>query len=447
MAEPFILHAPELDAAENTVRFSFDVPRFGRFEETVAFPETAKLDRIDKAVREPLLQLVAILIGTSYFKAAPAESLHFDFPLTAEARTLAELTYGPGLGEFYVRNDLAYPPELSFKAEAAQGAGAARRGAPQAPRAVTAFGGGKDSHVASAIIDQAGGSAERVSVILSEKVGARLQSMSETPITLIHRTIDPRLIDISKSGEALNGHIPITGVNSTLLGLYAAVRGLDWVVFANERAASEPTMEANGHPVNHQFSKSLAFEDALRAAFDAAGAEFEYFSVLRPVTEIWTAHYLATRAEFALEIFASCNRNFVFAGANALEPGRRWCGRCAKCVYTAVLLAPFLPVERHAEIYQSKPLHDEDNLDFVREIAGLTGAKPWECVGEMREVAAALAHLGTAPGWRDAPLVRAVQASLLERWDRHELAETWAHSLDARSEHRMPAPVARVVGA
>ena len=46
--------------------------------------------------------------------------------------------------------------------------------------------------------------------------------------------------------------------------LYAAAKGLDWVVFANERAASEPTMESNGHPVNHQFSKSLEFEDALR---------------------------------------------------------------------------------------------------------------------------------------------------------------------------------------
>ncbi|MGJ3230517.1 MAG: hypothetical protein ACFE0P_01815 [Oceanicaulis sp.] len=447
MAEPFILHAPEFDAADNTARFCFDVPRFGRFEETVAFPETARLDGIEAGLQDQLLQLAAILSGTSYFKAAPTQALKFEFPLTGEAKTLAELTYGPGLGEFYVRNDLAYPPALSIEAETAQGGGSARRDASQAPRAVTAFGGGKDSHVASAIVAEAGGEAERVSVILSEKVGDRLQSMSETPVILIHRTLDPRLIDISKSGEALNGHIPITGVNSTLLGLYAAARGLDWVVFANERAASEPTMETNGHPVNHQFSKSLEFEDALRAAFEAAGAGFAYFSVLRPVTEIWTAHYLATRADFALEIFASCNRNFVFAGPNALEPGRRWCGKCAKCVYTAVLLAPFLPVERHAEIFQSKPLHDEANLEFLREIAGLAGAKPWECVGEMREVAAALAHLGTAPGWRDAPLIRAVQGALFERWDRHELAETWENSLDARSEHRMPQLAAEVVGA
>lgn len=445
MADAFLVLAPEIDADANTARFSYDSPRFGRFTETVRFPGAARLDAIDAPVREGLLGLAAMLIGTSYFKAAPVGVVRCDFALTPAARRVAGLTYGPGLGEFYVRNALSYPPDLVIEAETAPGVAPAPRAAPDHPRAVTAFGGGKDSHVASAIIAEAGGEAERVSVILSDKVGDRLQSMSETPVTLIQRRIDPRLIEISRSGEALNGHIPITGINSALLGLHAATTGCDWVVFANERAASEPTMEANGHPVNHQFSKSLAFEDALRAAFAAAGAEFDYFSVLRPVTEIWTAHYLATRAEFALEIFASCNRNFVFAGDNALAPGRRWCGDCAKCVYTAVLLAPFLPVARHGEIFQSQPLHTAGNLEFLREIAGLTGAKPWECVGEMREVAAALAHLGAAPGWRDAPLIKAVQGEIHGRWDRQELADTWAQSLDARSEHRMPDAVARVV--
>jgi hypothetical protein len=232
-----------------------------------------------------------------------------------------------------------------------------------------------------------------------------------------------------------------------LLTLIAEAMGLDWVVFANERAASEPTMEANGHPVNHQFSKSLEFEDALRSAFTEAGARTEYFSILRPVSELWTAHFLATRGANALDIFASCNRNFVFAGPNALPEDRRWCGKCAKCVYTSVLLAPFLAVDRHAEIFQSQPLHDPANADFLREIAGLTDAKPWECVGERREVAAALTHLMTVDGWKDAPLIKAIEAELFEAWDREDLLTAWSEALEARSEHRMPAAVAQVVGA
>ncbi|MFW5661932.1 MAG: hypothetical protein ACOC05_11170 [Oceanicaulis sp.] len=444
MTDAFRLFEPVFERENNTLRFEYDVPGFGRFEETVRYPAEADLGGISEERLKALSALAAIVIGTSYFKARPAKTLAFDFSLTEAAERLALLAYGPGLGEFYVRNALAYPPSLSVDATRARDLPAKKS---EGRQAVTAFGGGKDSHVASDVVRRVGGEAERVSVILSETVGDRLQTMSETPVVLIRRMIDPRLIEISKSGEALNGHIPITAINSVLLAIHAAARGLDWVVFANERAASEPTMQINGLGVNHQFSKSLEFEDALIAAFDAAGAQFSYFSVLRPTSELWTAHYLATYAEHALPIFASCNRNFVFAGETALAEGRRWCGHCAKCVYTAVLLAPFLPMDRHAEIFQSTPLHDQDNAEFLNEIAGLTGAKPWECVGETREVAAALAHLGSAPGWCEAPLIAGVQDRLYERWTREELAETWRRSLDARSEHRMPKPVAEIVSA
>lgn len=310
------------------------------------------------------------------------------------------------------------------------------------PRAACAFGGGKDSHVARAILEAAGAQSELVSVILSPRVGARLQSMTDAPLTLMTRVIDPRLITLSRSGEALNGHIPITGINSCLLALHAAACGQDWVVFANERAASEPTMTSDGHPVNHQFSKSLEFEDALRDAFAAAGAGIDYFSVLRPVSELWTAHYLACRAPEALDVFASCNRNFVFAGEAVLAEGQRWCGRCSKCVYTGVLMACWLTPERHEDVFQSRPLHDPANLDHVFDIAGLTGAKPWECVGEAREVAAALHHLSSDPVWAEAPVIAGVKDKLGQRWDLAELAATFAGALDARSVHRMPPAVA-----
>ncbi len=438
----FRILPPHLDADANAVRFAFDCPRFGRFEETVRFAPHARMDAIEEPVRSGLLTLAAILIGTSYYKAAPAGRVSVEAPLTRAARRLAELAYGPGLGEFYVRNHLPYPPALQIAGPQALDAASPVRIAPERPRAACAFGGGKDSHVARAILDAAGAVSEPVSIILSPRVGERLQSMTDAPLTLMTRVIDPRLIALSRSGEALNGHIPITGINSCLLALHAAACGQDWVVFANERAASEPTMQAGGHPVNHQFSKSLEFEDALRAAFAAAGAGLDYFSVLRPVSELWTAHYLARRAPGALDIFASCNRNFVFAGKAVLAEGQRWCGRCSKCVYTGVLMACWLTPERHEEVFQSRPLHDPANLDHALDIAGLTGAKPWECVGEAREVAAALHHLASDPAWAEAPVIAAVKDKLGQRWDLAELAATFAGALDARSVHRMPPAVA-----
>lgn len=441
MTEPFRIHAPQIDAASGGLRCAYTHPQFGAFTETVTFPTLS-----DSAASQHLAQLAALVMGTSYFKARPVERINTEFALTPAARHLAELAYGAGLGEFYVRNDLAYPPMLEIEADEAEPLAFDRPAENDPPRAVCAFGGGKDSHVAASILAEAGAEVERASVFLSDKVAARMETMSETPLTFIQRTIDPRLIEISRSGQALNGHIPITAINSVLLALHAEARGLDWVVFANERAASEPTMEANGHPVNHQFSKSLEFEDALRAAFAEAGARTEYFSILRPVSELWTAHYLATRSG-ALDIFASCNRNFVFAGPSVLDEGQRWCGRCAKCVYTAVLLAPFLSLGRHAAVFQARPLHEKANADFLREVAGLTDAKPWECVGERREVAAALAYLLTQEDWRDAPLIAGIEAELFQNWDRADLDAAWSEALEARSEHRMPEAVAKVLGA
>lgn len=443
----FRILAPELDPGANAVRFAYQCPRFGRFEETVRFAPHARIEAIPEPVRSGLLSLAAILIGTSYYKAAPAGRISTDLALTRAARRLAGLAYGPGLGEFYVRNALPYPPALEIDAEDALDAASPVHVAPERPRAACAFGGGKDSHVARAILDAAGAVSEPVSVILSPRVGARLQSMTDAPLTLMTRVIDPRLIALSRSCEALNGHIPITGINSCLLALHAAACGQDWVVFANERAASEPTMQADGHPVNHQFSKSLEFEDALRDAFRATGAGIDYFSVLRPVSELWTAHYLARRAPGALDIFASCNRNFVFAGEAVLAEGQRWCGKCSKCVYTGVLMACWLAPERHEAVFQSRPLHDPANLDHAFDIAGLTGAKPWECVGEAREVAAALHHLSSDPAWADAPVIAGVKDKLGQRWDPAELAATFAGALDARTAHRMPPAVAQVMGA
>ncbi|KAA5804598.1 hypothetical protein F1654_00890 [Alkalicaulis satelles] len=444
----FRILAPHLDPEANAVRFAFECPRFGRFEEAVRFAPHAPLAGLEADVRDRLLTLAAILIGTSYYKAAPAGRVQVETGLTGAARHLAGLAYGPGLGEFYVRNALPYPPALEITGPDLADAPAAPSGEPAHPRAVCAFGGGKDSHVARAMLEAAGAQTELISVILSNRVGARLQAMAGALLTLMTRTIDPRLIALSRSGEALNGHIPITGINSCLLALHAAASGQDWVAFANERAASEPTlMTPEGHEVNHQFSKSLAFEDALRAAFQAAGAGLEYFSVLRPVSELWTAHYLARRAPHALDVFASCNRNFVFAGEAALADGQRWCGTCSKCVYTSVLMACWLAPGRHETVFQGSPLHDPANLAHGLDIAGLTGAKPWECVGETREVAAAFLHLSADSAWSDAAVVAGVRDALSKRWELGELEAAFAGALDARSEHRMPARVAAAMNA
>jgi hypothetical protein len=52
----------------------------------------------------------------------------------------------------------------------------------------------------------------------------------------------------------------VTGILSAIAVLAAVLEDRDAVVMSNEWSASVPTLEYDGRPVNHQFSKSAAFE-------------------------------------------------------------------------------------------------------------------------------------------------------------------------------------------
>ena len=206
-----------------------------------------------------------------------------------------------------------------------------------------AFGGGKDSHVSISLLDTLKINQELVSVVLADKVESTLKKLSHKEITFIKRKIDPKLIALVKEGKGYNGHIPITAINSIILSAYSYLAGNNWVVFSNERGASVPTMHHGEHEINHQYSKSLGFEYLYRNTLnDICGDELQYFSLLRPFSELWIAAYLGREAQLAHDCFSSCNRNFVFEGTNKLKEGERWCGECSKCVYTAIITAPHI---------------------------------------------------------------------------------------------------------
>ena len=85
------------------------------------------------------------------------------------------------------------------------------------------------------------------------------------PVVRIARAVDP-LVRRSVELGFLNGHVPVTAVITAAAVVAAVLERRDAVVLSNERSASAPTLVADGHAVNHQWSKGDEFERGVRRA-------------------------------------------------------------------------------------------------------------------------------------------------------------------------------------
>ncbi len=364
----------------------------------------------DPARREAALRLIRVLYlvaGVSYYKAALPERvvIHEGVAPTGAELAFVERTFRFGLAELLYRNGLDLDLRLSF--EVAGGAvpgrapASALRSGSAGLRPLVPVGGGKDSATTIELVRAAGATPLLFSLNLYEPI-RRTAEASGCPLVTTSRRIDPALVELNRQG-AINGHVPVTAITS-LAGLVEAVlHDRDAVIFSNERSASVPTLWSHGVAVNHQYSKSLDFErDLATVVRDLVGDGLAYFSLLRPLSELAILQ-IFSRLDRYHPVFTSCNRAF------RLDPTTRattWCGACDKCRFVALGLAPFLAPDQLLAIFGRAVLDDASQLDGFRELLGLTGERPFECVGTIGECQVALHLAAGRDGYRDTVVVR-----------------------------------------
>lgn len=389
---------------------------------------------------------VFLLAGVSYYKtAAPLVIDLGEYAVTDAERDFLRTFYLEGLGEFAYRNNLDLSglkiegPAVSPRGDKLPqtlpaSEGAARppvppAGGPSAPRsagagagglkALVPFGGGIDSIVSVEMIREIAD----VALFVVSRPGAlfdaieRPAAVAGLPVVRAGREIDPQLLRSAELGF-LNGHVPVTGIISAIAVLAAVLNGRDAVVMSNEWSASEPTLERDGKPVNHQWSKSGEFEGAFRAVLaDGPAGLPEYFSALRDRTELWIADRFAKLTQYH-STFRSCNRAFHIDTARRLD---HWCGECDKCCFIDLILAPFLPADALGAIFAAdgggaEPLTRADLAPKFRTLLG-SGTKPFECVGEVNECRAAVVLAATRPDRVECALLQELAAEINGRTD------------------------------
>jgi hypothetical protein len=228
------------------------------------------------------------------------------------------------------------------------------------------------------------------------------------PRRAVARRLDPLLMERNRQG-ALNGHVPITAIVSLIAVADAILAGRDTVVMSNERSASVPSFTWSGTEVNHQYSKSFAFERDLRALLArTVSPEVEYFSLLRPFSELRIVRHFA-RLDALHHVVTSCNRAF------SLDETRRrsgWCRDCPKCRFVFLALAAFVERARVVDVFGGDMLTDTSQTAGFLALLGIDGPKPLECVGEVEESRAAAQMLFGRTDWAGAPVLVELEARL-----------------------------------
>ena len=80
----------------------------------------------------------------------------------------------------------------------------------------------------------------------------------------------------------------------------------------------------------------------------------------------------------------------VFRSCNAGSKTNSWCGKCPKCLFTWIILSPFLSHEKLIKIFGSDVINDESLKPILAQLKGEAEVKPFECVGTVEEVNACL---------------------------------------------------------
>lgn len=412
-AENFHFLECSYDAHSGIARLSYAFDDGPELVEQITFPHSPwPPEAFRQASFQRALEILHLVAGVSYYKAGLSRRIEVsdDHALNGLHDFLTEL-YVRGLAEFGYVNGVDVAARICFSAEKARPDAGGRSAHPLIlpDRALVAMGGGKDSLVALDIMRAAEIPLMPVCVGGSELI-RRTVKEAGLPLIAIGRKLAPELAQMNRAG-AMNGHVPVTAINSAILLCASILYGFRYIVFANERSADEATLvTVNGKEVNHQYSKSSDFEERFRRVIaEQVSPEIEYFSVLRPFSELEIVRYFSGMNRFHA-VYSSCNRNFHLDGPRV---DNRWCGNCPKCRFSALSLAVFMSPEQVVAIQGVDLLDDQGQVEGFRALCGLGRDKPFECVGEAGECRAALAALGSMDPWKGHAVVRALMPDLL----------------------------------
>ena len=430
----FKINRPEFNPETGEAKFHYTLGEHN-FLERLELGIGFRIERSQSEAFARSLDLAAAIIGVSYYKLKAPENIDaIALQLTTDAQKLIQDVYENGLGEFYARNEIKRFGKINYFFRNTENVAPTNA---ESSDALVLIGGGKDSLLSVNILDKLEFDYTPFAVNPKGPILSSIERMDQTPL-YVRRYLDKEMLRLNNEPGFFNGHVPSTAINSIIATLIAILYQKSDIVLSNERSASEGNLAFDGREVNHQHSKSLAFEKLfLRALNSVSGGSIAYYSLLRPFSELDIAARFSETTRFD-GAFSSCNQNFK---QDANGPAL-WCGNCPKCHFVSLIFAPFMSPSRLTSIVGVNVLDDPAKLPEMRELSGLAGHKPWECVGEILEAAAALWHLSGDKDWQNMAVVSALKPQLEQFYGAAKLETAWRELMTPSNEHAIPEKIA-----
>lgn len=388
----FIFDSYIFDRESREISFLYSIIHEGKtyhLKELLILPDRAYVEYEVELLKQ-ILQAVHIALGMSYWKVfTPADIQFASYTLTEKQATYWNTVYTKGLGEFFFRNQIDFRNLVSFPSDP-------KINTSQSPRTshnklLVGVGGGKDSAVSVELLKKDNRDIEGfvVETGKSYDIIDEMIQTSQIPSLRVRRMLDPQLIELNTYPDAHNGHVPISSIYAWIALLASILYGFDGYIASNERSANIGNVSYLGMEINHQWSKSLEFEMMTREYLeDMSAPSLKYISLLRPLTEYEIVEKFVQFPQY-FSIFSSCNRNF----SQSKNAPSKWCGECPKCAFVFSLLSAVLSEKEVLSIFGGNLLDKPSLEKTYRELVGIEGYKPFECVGTPEEMKYALLNV------------------------------------------------------
>jgi hypothetical protein len=412
------------------ITYSFSIADEFQFNPVICIPIKQEFfrgsDRLSGKELDHLVFHAGMIELLSYWKAAcPPNVIIRPYKLSETQLKFWKKLYYNGLGEFFYINSIETDEEKFMEITCESDIPAEPFVFTDNTGCLVPVGGGKDSAVTMGLLENSGIDWVPFSInpgkTARDVIAAAGRGSSET--LEISRKIDPLLLELNSAGF-LNGHTPFSAALAFYTLIIAYLSGRPDILLSNESSANEATVP--GTNINHQYSKTLEFEKDFRDyTRNYLSPGFNYFSMLRPLSELQIASLFSRMPQFHWQ-FKSCN-----VGSKTDS----WCCNCPKCLFTFVILSPFLEPGKLESIF-GRNLLDDPGLEFIfRQLAGREEIKPFECIGTIDEVNLALGRaIKMYPEGNLPYLLRLFR----QEWYEEIPDKLWKAALNMTAEHCVP---------